>query len=600
MRGCEYKGRHPILKKVLRANAGDNVHPVEDNQALQEQVAEALHRTMIKLTPYCTFPKDMHRKQYCWEKAEACIRKDGWTGRVPEGGITATEIKKAKVALNSKGLAISAIDKNRSSLCLLCPVMLHRILKKMYPEGDTYVRVHMKEEKLLDKMAESAAQVMGQIIGVKQQEEKKKQGQQGMTMVERMRTKLKELPRAYAFPKEKDLWKGRPIVPYRRHGMRPVLGAAARALLFIINRLEKEGKLNNFTLRACTDLAESLKGINNEMDSMETADGQRRGLKLRMYDVKSMFTALPRTEILRAVDGLLALAAEQTWGRNARKRWIVVPKRRDEQKEFTCVTGSAAVADGQIHYGFTFQQIREVLVWDMDNVYFKVGDTILKQVNGLPMGSPPSPVLANLTCGFGYEKDYIAEVGTSGTVGTGGKQKVWGIRSMDDVVMVASYKLGDQQSERNAVRRIEQLKYHDSMELERTDDDTAEWQRYLEGEVSIQRERLDVRYFNANSVSLQGNGTCVKPKVQSGASYIPTVIRRSYVYGTLKRIAGYGLNAAQMQLTAGRHLIMELKAAGWIGIKQMIWGAGQHILDKETRCALVRFIDIMEQRHHIE
>ena len=61
------------------------------------------------------------------------------------------------------------------------------------------------------------------------------------------------------------------------------------------------------------------------------------------------------------------------------------------------------------------------------------------------------------TCGFGYEKDYIAEVGTSGTVGTGGKQKVWGIRSTDDVVMVASYKLGDQQSERNAVRRIEQL-----------------------------------------------------------------------------------------------------------------------------------------------
>ena len=54
-------------------------------------------------------------------------------------------------------------------------------------------------------------------------------------------------------------------------------------------------------------------------------------------------------------------------------------------------------------------------------------------------------------------------MGTSGTVETGGKQKVWGIRSMDDVVMVASFKLGDQQSERNAVRRIEQLKYHESM-----------------------------------------------------------------------------------------------------------------------------------------
>ena len=42
-------------------------------------------------------------------------------------------------------------------------------------------------------------------------------------------------------------------------------------------------------------------------------------------------------------------------------------------KWVTCVTGSAAVADGQIHYGFTFQQIREVLVWDIHNVYFKVG-----------------------------------------------------------------------------------------------------------------------------------------------------------------------------------------------------------------------------------
>ena len=108
-------------------------------------------------------------------------------------------------------------------------------------------------------------------------------------------------------------------------------------------------------------------------------------------------------------------------------------------------------------------------------------------------------------------------------------------------------------------------------------------------------ERLDVRYFNENSVSLQGNGTCVKPKVQSGASYIPTVIRRSYVYGTLKRIAGYGLNAAQMQLTAGRHLIMELKAAGWIRItsKQMIRGAvltTYCIMDKETRCALVSVV----------
>ena len=107
----------------------------------------------------------------------------------------------------------------------------------------------------------------------------------------------------------------------------------------------------------------------------------------------------------------------------------------------------------------------------------------------------------------------------------------------------------------------------------------------------MHRERMEVRYFNANSVSLQGNGTCVRPKVQSGASYITSKLRRSYVFGTLKRIAGYGLDPARMQKCAGRHMIMELKAAGWGRIKQMVWGAGQHIIDKRTVWELMEWID---------
>ena len=125
---------------------------------------------------------------------------------------------------------------------------------------------------------------------------------------------------------------------------------------------------------------------------------------------------------------------------------------------------------------------------------------------------------------------------------------------------------GRERREKEAIERVEQLKYHDSMVLERTDDDITDWQRYLEGEIRVHRERMEVRYFNANSVSLQGNGTCVRPKVQSGASYITSKLRRSYVFGTLKRIAGYGLDSAQMQKCAGRHMIMELKAAGWVSL----------------------------------
>ena len=122
--------------------------------------------------------------------------------------------------------------------------------------------------------------------------------------------------------------------------------------------------MRTFTLRACTDIAGKLKGINDEVDEMEMEDGNRRELVLRMYDVKSMFTALPRTEILESVDKLIALAGEQKWGRNANTRCIIVPKRKEERADGTRIATSSKLADADCQYAFTFQQVRDVLVWD--------------------------------------------------------------------------------------------------------------------------------------------------------------------------------------------------------------------------------------------
>ena len=91
---------------------------------------------------------------------------------------------------------------------------------------------------------------------------------------------------------------------------------------------------------------------------------------------------------------------------------------------------------------------------------------------------------------------------------------------MDDVVIASTYKVGDDESQERAVERLSELKYYDSMVLERTDDDTAEWQRYLEGEIGISEYRMTLRFFNVNSVSLLKNGTCIQQRAQSGASYI--------------------------------------------------------------------------------
>ena len=81
--------------------------------------------------------------------------------------------------------------------------------------------------------------------------------------------------------------------------------------------------------------------------------------------------------------------------------------------------------------------------------------------------------------------------------------------------------------------------------------------------VSANKQQIELRFFNPNWVSLLSDGTCVKPRVQAWSSYSSTTIRRSYVWGALKRMQGYGCDPAAMQRLAGRPFINELQHAGW-------------------------------------
>ena len=92
----------------------------------------------------------------------------------------------------------------------------------------------------------------------------------------------------------------------------------------------------------------------------------------------------------------------------------------------------------------------------------------------------------------------------------------------------------------------------------------SRWLRHLvELRVSANKQQIELRFFNPNWVSLLSDGTCVKPRVQAWSSYSSTTIRRSYVWGALKRMQGYGCDPAAMQRLAGRPFINELRQAGW-------------------------------------
>ena len=60
------------------------------------------------------------------------------------------------------------------------------------------------------------------------------------------------------------------------------------------------------------------------MTELEENTGGKKDMVLRMYDVeKHMFTALPREQILKAVDELFEMTKGRKWGRNNDKRLVV-------------------------------------------------------------------------------------------------------------------------------------------------------------------------------------------------------------------------------------------------------------------------------------
>ena len=70
MRGSEYGGRDRIMRKVLNAKAGDNVHPAEDLFALNCMIALTLQKTAGRMAPCCEFPKAMEEEESYLERAK--------------------------------------------------------------------------------------------------------------------------------------------------------------------------------------------------------------------------------------------------------------------------------------------------------------------------------------------------------------------------------------------------------------------------------------------------------------------------------------------------------------------------------------------------
>ena len=133
-------------------------------------------------------------------------------------------------------------------------------------------------------------------------------------------------------------------------------------------------------------------------------------------DVKRMYTELPHDAILRALEWLLHCSARRRTKhlcvrRAGRKgvRWGL----SYDKREAACIS---------------LQQLQAIIVWALRNATFTIGNRVMRQLFGIPMGDPTSPALATLIC-VHCEHQFHASLGDVGFL----PSMHAGIRYFDDI-----------------------------------------------------------------------------------------------------------------------------------------------------------------------
>ena len=169
-------------------------------------------------------------------------------------------------------------------------------------------------------------------------------------------------------PKNKDLFRNRPVCSHFKHFLKPVLTKISRATNFLLVNLPQKSA----NLDEVDDVTQCLRNV-NELNSLF------RFFDLRMYpftfDVKEMFTNLDHNQIREALNFVLSfykvIQVDQVYvSQNSRKCFLKKPP----QSGFTKIS---------------FQDVCNFVEFDLNLSFSTLGKNVtLHQKMGIPMGSP--------------------------------------------------------------------------------------------------------------------------------------------------------------------------------------------------------------------
>ena len=511
-----------LIKKCLHVNAKNIITPTEHSVTHEVKAAFGLFISELQDAHVNVFPDDTDLQSQVEDNLES-FQIEIVNDLKTTDTCLPTMHDVIKFKRKYKGLVVCPLDKNTGCMFLCCPCYHRQQLQKTYTENKSYSKSKHKPSVILDRWETFYD---------------KHNYSKWFSYPRRKAGDDSRLPSSYILPKNKDIKKARPITSYFNHPFKRVFNAAGRGLLHILESTREE----HFNMSNVSDLMNKVEKLNEKCTQEKSC---KRSCLCLNGDLANMYTSLDHTSIRKAVRWLLDCVRK-----TSRRKEVSIPISKIEGKTHLGRTGDA---DSK-RINFTFDELLEIVDFDLDNTYFKVGDTMLQQKVGIPMGSPLSPALAQIICAF-YESNTIKQARSAGIT-----NEVDGVRYVDDLTAVIYYDPSSPLSTSNAYdlsKRI-QYGYHPNMELEV--EDTDEPFKFLSSMIRINKKTCKIRakFHNKNTAQIKHSKPQLFLTYQHFESFAPVRQKSSVVISTIHRI-GNACNSVQYAQKAFNLLCLELK-----------------------------------------
>ena len=174
----------------------------------------------------------------------------------------------------------------------------------------------------------------------------------------------------------------------------------------------------NFNLFKTYD---TLEKIEEMFKTIEELESENPDLYIATYagDVKQLFTELPHDEIIKSIEWAIHMLRKTKIGRC--KNSVTL--------NLTDKSGSRIGPnyDDVNTIKIFFEEILSIAIFDMNNAFFNINEEILRQIFGIPQGSPLSPALSQCVLMY-YEGEYLSSIHDH--------KYFIGIRYIDDVRLI--------------------------------------------------------------------------------------------------------------------------------------------------------------------